>query len=502
MPGRWTRRDFLALAGAGAASLALPRRARPASGAGKSGPNVLFIGVDDLRCGLGCYGAEHIHSPHIDALAERGVRFERAYVQQAVCAASRASFLTGCRPDTTTVSYPYNRHFTREFLPAHPTIPRFFHDRGYLCRGMGKLHHGPPLDMSVFPEPYYGGEKGAGSYAVASNRGRKPPTECADVGDDAYKDGQLAAEAVKTLHRWKDGDRPWCLSVGFYKPHLPFAAPKRYWDLYDRDEIPLSANPDVSEGAPFFAPVTFELPTYDGKLGSDRNPIGADEARLLRHGYFACTSFVDAQIGKVLAALDATGQAENTVLVFWSDHGWHLGDNGCWGKHTNFERATRSPLIVAAPSMPSAGRGRASRALVEYVDIFPTLCELTGQAGPDYLEGLSTAPLLAEPDRPWKAAAFSQYGRWGAKPLLMGRSMRTDRYRYTEWRRTEQCENHEKAFWRGPGGSVFDRELYDHRTDPAESVNLAKAPEMKPTVAALTRQLAAGWRAAAPRSTT
>ncbi len=497
MGSRWSRRGFLALAGAGAAGLALPRWLQAAGGS-QDKLNVLFIGVDDLRCGLGCYGARHIHSPQIDALAERGVRFERAYVQQAVCAASRASFLTGCRPDTTTVSYPYNEYFTKEFLPEHPTVPRFYHDHGYLCRGMGKLHHGPPLDMSVFPEPYFGGRRGTGAYALPANQGKKPPTECADVPDDAYKDGQVALEAARTIHRWKDAERPWCLSVGFYKPHLPFTAPKRYWDIYNRDEIPLSPNPDLPANAPFYSAATFELPTYDGKLGTDENPIDTDEARLLRHGYFACTSFTDAQIGKVLAALDASGQRDRTVVMFWSDHGWHLGDNGCWGKHTNFEWATRSPLIIDAPSMPAASRGTASRALVEYVDMFPTLCELTGHLQPDYLEGLSMVPLLERPHRAWKTGAFSQYERWGNKPVIMGRSIRTDRYRYTEWRRTEHAPNASGAMFRGPEGSLQNRELYDHRTDPEESKNLAQVPGMEETVQNLSEKLKAGWRGARP----
>jgi iduronate 2-sulfatase len=499
MGSNWTRRDFLALAGAGALGAALPQWLQAADGAGESRGklNVLFVGVDDLRCGLGCYGAEHIHSPHLDRLAQRGVLFERAYVQQAVCAASRASFLTGCRPDTTTVSYPYNDYFTKEFLPEHRTIPRFFHDRGYHCRGMGKLHHGGVLDMGVFPEPYYNGRADSVRLALPENQGKKPPTECADVPDEAYGDGALAVEAARTIHRWKDLDKPWCLSVGFYKPHLPFVAPKRYWDLYNRDDIPLSPSPNVPEGAPFYAPATWELPTYDGKLGSKGHPIDADTARLLRHGYFACTSYVDAQIGKVLAALDASGQRERTIVMFWSDHGWHLGDNGCWGKHTNFEWAARSPLIIDAPSLPRVSRGKASPALVEYVDMFPTLCEMTGQPKPGYLEGLSMTPLLQNPQRPWKSAAFSQYARWGNKPVLMGRSMRTDRYRYTEWQRTEHAAAGAEAF-RGPAGSVHTRELYDHRTDPQESKNLANAPDQKQTVEELSKNLAAGWRAALP----
>ncbi len=495
-----TRRQFLHASAATLASAAFwPGPTLGQNAASDRRPNVLWIGVDDLRCGLGCYGADHIHSPHIDALADRGMRFDRAYVQQAVCAASRASFLTGCRPETTTVDYPYNDYFTGQFLRTHPTLPRHLHDVGYHCRGLGKIHHGPPLDLSVFPEPYYTGEQGTGGYVLPENRDAKgqdrPPTEMADVPDDAYRDGQLAVEAERTIRRWAGMNEPWCLTVGFYKPHLPFCAPKRYWDLYDREALPLTPTPERPADAPFYATATFELPTYAGRLGSDENPIDEDEARLLRHGYFACTSYVDACIGRVLRALDESGQRDHTIVMLWSDHGWHLGDQGAWGKHMNYEQATRAPLIVDAPGMPAAQRGRASDALVEYVDMFPTICELAGVQAPDYLEGTSFTPLLERPDRPWKTAAFSQYPRWGQ---VEGFAIRTDRYRYVEWQRTGEGV---KEYWAGPEGSVHARELYDHRTDPHESTSLADDPEHQSTVERLSEQLRAGWQAALPPST-
>lgn len=485
-----SRRNFLKSVGEGAAAAALsawlPRLA--AAGEGPDRLNVLFIGADDLRCELACYGRSHIHSQNIDRLAHEGVLFQRAYVQQAVCAASRASFLTGCRPDTTTVDYPYNDYFREEFLREHPTLHTYFHQRGYYARCLGKIHHGWVDDLARLSEPYFsGGKTGGGGwrgYVLPANiekaeQGSPPPTEMADVADTGYRDGRVAEETVATLRRAAEQDKPFFLSVGFYKPHLPFAAPKRYWDLYDRDKIDLSPNPYIPDGAPPYAPASFELPSYEGQLCKDGAPVAPDTARLLRHAYYACVSFIDAQIGKVLDELERLGLRDNTVVMLWGDHGWHLGDNGCWGKHTNYERATHAPMIVSAPGFDNAGA--VCDALVEYVDIFPTLTELSGLETPGYCEGLSMVPLLREPNREWKDAAFSQYPRGN----MEGYAIRTDRYRYVEWRKKSDS-------------ALITRELYDHHIDGIESTSIAGRPENEALVAELAKRLRAGWRAALP----
>jgi iduronate 2-sulfatase len=488
------RRQFLSYAGAGLAGLALKPSTLLAAGEAKP-KNILLIGFDDLRCDLGCYGGKEVLSPNIDKFAAQGMMFSRAYVQQAVCSASRASFLTGCRPDTTTVDYPYNDYFRNEFLKTHPTLPTFFKNSGYHCRAFGKIHHGGVLDLGKLSEPYFNAGKRA-PYALKANldlmKKKKegpgfttPPTELADVPDNGYVDGRIADGAIETLRRWTKLEKPFCMSVGFMKPHLPWCAPKKYWDMYDRSKISLSPNPRKSRGAPSYAPATFELPIYDPPLGTKANPIDDDTARLLRHAYFACTSYVDAQFGKVMSELDRLGLRENTIVMLWSDHGWHLGDNGCWGKHTNYEWATRSPLIVSVPGMENVGAK--CDALVEYVDMFPTLAELAGAETPKYLEGVSMTPLLADPKRKWKTAAFSQYPR-GRTGELEGYAIRTDRYRYVEWRRKKK----DGTF------RVQARELYDHQADPLERTSVARAnPEV---VKLLAARLQAGWKSELPHA--
>ncbi len=278
-------------------------------------------------------------------------------------------------------------------------------------------------------------------------------------------------------------DRPFFLAVGFLKPHLPFIAPKKYWDLYRRDEIPAAPNPVAPEGAPKSAlPDWGELRAYDGIPRT--GPLSEAQARLLKHGYYACVSYMDAQLGRVLDELDRLGLRETTVVVLWGDHGWKLGDHGAWCKHTNFEIDTHAPLICTAPGR--AGAGTSSRALVEFVDIYPSLCELAGLPLPPHLEGTSFAPLLDAPGRPWKSAVFSQYPRGP----LMGYTMRTDRYRFTRWLAKD--------------GTESARELYDHQADPLENRNVAGAPANQALVAELAERMQAGWKAvqAAPAGAT
>ena len=470
-------------------------------------PNVLMIAVDDLRPDLGCYGHAEAKTPHIDALAQRGMVFRRAYCQQAVCSPSRTSLLTGLRPDATKV-YDLVTHF-RSTVPDVVTLPQHFKDRGYYTVGMGKIYHGGLDDAKSWSEPHKNGgapgyilpenveriaagreqAKAAGKKGKALNRsGRGAAFEAADVPDNAYHDGSLADMAVAKLRELngaelKAKDQPFFLAVGFLKPHLPFNAPKKYFDLYDPAALKLATNPFRPKDAPPFAITDFgELRAYHGI--PKEGPVDEALARQLVHAYRAATSYTDANIGRVLAELDRLDLRDDTIVVLWGDHGWKLGEHAGWCKHTCVENDTRSTLIVSAPGTKAVGQP--TDRLVEFVDIYPTLCDLAGLPLPAHLEGTSFRPLLDEPARDWKTAAFSQYPRTHEGQQLMGYAMRTDRYRYVEWRDRKS-------------GAVAAQELYDHQSDPAENENLAPQAASKDVLAKLSAQLAAGWEGARPK---
>ncbi len=452
---------------------------------GTGRPNVLFIAVDDLRPELGCYGKKHVESPNIDRLAQSGVRFGRAYCQQAVCGATRTSLLTGLRPDSTGI-YGNRTHF-RDRVPDLVALPQHFKQHGYHVVGMGKIyHHNDPPSWSEPWQAFPGmvwlrpenrslierKRKEARARGLSGSRlgraARGPATEWADVPDNAYPEGALADAAVEALGRLKD--RRFFLAVGFIRPHLPFNCPKRYWDLYDRRAIRLPENSSPPEGAPPMALTSWgELRSYHGI--PVKGPVTDEQALELIHGYYACTSYIDAQVGRVLDELQRLGLDDETIVILWGDHGWKLGEYGAWCKHTNFELDTHVPLILRAPG--ADGNGRSSDALVEFVDIYPTLCELTGLPLPGHLDGRSFAPLVTDPTRPHKNAAFSQYPRGS----VMGYSMRTDRYRLTRW---VERDDPEKA---------VAVELYDHRNDPGENVNVAADPANAALVEQLTARL-------------
>lgn len=506
------RREFLAR-GAGASLLlgALPTwAAEEAKPAPKR--NVLFIAVDDLRPELGCYGAKHMNTPNLDKLAAGGIVFNRAYCQQAVCSPSRTSLLTGLRPDTTRI-YELQTHFRRT-IPHAVTLPQHFKAHGYHCVGLSKIYHGGLDDPASWSVPHWspGGPgygkpetladiqkraaqaraegKDLGGKAVEKDtktglvlrvtapafRVRGPSWEDPDVPDNALPDGKTTDKAIEVLRQAKD--KPFFLAVGYLKPHLPFVAPKKYFDLYPPDTLSLADNPFPPRDCPDIALTNWgELRAY-----SDIPPQGKlsdQKARELVRAYYASTSYVDAQVGRLLDELDKLGLADNTVVVLWGDHGWHLGEHGLWCKHTNFEIATRSPLLFRAPGQKKPGAK--TDALAEFVDIYPTLCELCGLPLPEGLEGTSLAPVLDDPARPWKKAAFSQYPRG----KVMGYSLRTARYRYTEWQER-------------PGGKAIARELYDYQADPAGNANIAEKPENAELVGQLSKLLNAGWRAALP----
>jgi iduronate 2-sulfatase len=462
--------------------------------------NVLFIAVDDLRPELGCYDAPIIKSPNMDRLAARGMVFNRAYCQQAFCNPSRSSLLTGRRPDTTKV-HDLETEF-RTALPDVVTLPQYFKQRGYHSQGLGKIYHNRMDDAASWSVPHWDaqtenpiyGPKGrqATRERMAEARAQGKPSrwqdgvkgpfwDDPDVADDALPDGKTTERAVAILREIKD--KPFFLAVGYHKPHLPFVAPKKYWDLYSEDELQLATHPFPGRNVPSCALHDWaaELRGYIGI--PEKGAMPEAQARKMIHGYHATISYVDAQIGRLLDELDRLGLRDNTIVFLWGDHGWHLGDHGLWGKETNFEKATRVPMIISVPRQTTAGRK--TDALVELVDVYPTLLELCGLPEPDGLEGTSFTPLLENPKRLWKKAAFSQQpreipGHGGA----MGYSLRTARYRFTEWSL--------------PGQDAIARELYDHQTDPLENENLAGNPKLARTVKELSELLRGGWQAALP----
>lgn len=458
------------------------------------GTNVLFIVVDDLRPELGCYGASHVHSPRIDELASTGVTFDRAYCQQAVCSPSRSSVLTGLRPQTTGID-DLSTHI-RDVAPEVTTLPQAFRQGGYHSFGYGKIYHGNLNDAASWSEPHrrladprYQLRENRQAYRRKHGEGdaeRGPVIEAADLPDEQYADTKLTLAAIERMGQLNREGKSFFAAVGLHKPHLPWVAPKKYFDLYDPASLPLSEVPVSPAGTPAY--LSGEVPgEVSGYAGAPQGPedVTEDVRRELLHAYLACVTFTDANVGRLLDALRTLGVEENTIVAFWGDHGFHLGDYGMWGKHTNMEVAARSPLIIRTPGMTAGSRGATAAGLVELVDLYPTLLELTGCRVPGWLEGTSMAPLLDKPERAWKAAAFTECPRRTPEGTeLLGRSVRTDRWRYTEWRTRGMF-----------GGSVHQRELYDHQHDPLESVNLADDAKHAAQVKDLAGVLDRGWRA-------
>ena len=510
--------------------------------------DVLFIAIDDLRTQLGCYGHEQMKTPNIDSLASRSLVFDNAYCQVALCSPSRASLLTGRRPDTNHVWLIAANEYWRQYTNA-TTIPQYFKENGYVTAGMGKIFHpGAPSGQDdiaySWSLPYY-----HSPLQVPYGTSNKTAAAWAFQGfqDNQLPDGQIADQAVTTIleiqqNRSKGDNTPFFLAVGFHKPHLPFYAPAKYFDLYPpASEFKLAENMDAPEGMPPIAFSTWNsLTTHDDvkaalpedwnqcHMDPERAPnstlcrIPDDVARQMRRAYSACISYTDAQVGRVVSELEQQGLADNTVIVLWADHGWQLGEHNEWCKFTNFEDATHVPFMIRVPGVTD--QGSRTKALVELIDIFPTLTELAGVEKPPLcpetgkgplacVEGTSVAPLLQDPTQEWKKAAFSQYARPscgfhqipGHPPFdmdnleyVMGYTMRVDSYRYTEW----LSFDHDTATpsW----DDVWGVELYNH-TDPVvffndENINMADMPSMKSVVTELHQVLKAGWRSAQPPS--
>jgi arylsulfatase A-like enzyme len=445
-------------------------------------PNVLFIAVDDLRPELKCYGASQINSPNIDRLAKRSMLFERAYCMVPTCGASRSSLMTSLRP-------AHNRFInflTRADVDAPHVdgLHTHFKKNGYHTVSLGKVfHHRSDSSHGWSEEPW---RAGAVVYHLPENRriqrekvgsgtkpGRAAPYENAEVPDDAYPDGQLAEHAVGAIDRLAKRKRPFFLAVGFFKPHLPFNAPRKYWDLYPEDTIKLPDNyrqkpKDTPRGA---AHNSGELRAYHGV--PRRGPVSDEMARNLIRGYYACVSYTDALVGKLLDKLDRLKLADNTIVVLWGDHGWNLGEHTMWCKHSCFETSLQVPLLVVAPGYKA---GRRSRRLVELIDIYPTLCDLAGLPKPDHLQGQSLVPLLKNPDAKWKPQAISRYNS--------GDTIRTDHFRYTQY---------------SSGSKVLGQMLYNHETDPAENTNIAGQATEAKRATNLAKRLQVNMSKSSPR---
>ena len=484
-------------------------------------PNILFIAVDDLRPELGCYGAEYVKSPSIDRLAENGIVFTQSYCQSAVCNPSRASLLTGLRPDKIKV-WDLRTDF-RDTSPNVITLPQHFKNNGYNTVGIGKIYHNtipdslswsePKLHIKGYPfdpDAVYRDETNVASLEKRKQKiieeGKEKryidrigewylkdvAYEIVDGPDDIYYDGAQTDVALNKIEELSNKEKPFFFAIGFYRPHLPFNVPKKYWDIYDRENIPLAENDYVPKDAPIMAINNLrELRGYTD-FKTIPHPIDGqlDEAktRALKHGYLASVSYIDAQIGKLINKLKELKIDDNTIIVLWGDHGWKLGEHGSWCKMTNYEIDTNAPLIISTPQLK--GKSIKCKSLVEFVDIYPTLCELAGISIPETLEGISDVPLFENPDRTWKKAAFSQFlreGIWIAPDGIeyMGYSIRTENYRYTEWINWETKE-------------LAAIELYDHKTDPDENINIAGIEGNNSIIEDLSEKLKLGWRAALP----
>lgn len=453
-------------------------------------PNVLLICVDDLKPVLGCYGDPMAKTPNLDALAARSLKLDRAYCNQAVCSPSRNALMASLRPQTLGI-YDLPTNF-RKSRPDAVTVAQHFKAHGYRTEAMGKIMHvghGNDEDEASWTVPHF--KPKAKQYVLAGNEAPKAekknpgqswkdprgaPTESADVPDETYGDGQIALEAVRRLKAAKETGEPFFMGVGFLKPHLPFVAPKKYWDMHDPAKLPQPAREILPDGAPDYAGQPGgELRQYKGVPGG-KEPLGPDLTRHLIHGYYAATSYMDACVGLVLAALEETGLADNTIVVLWGDHGWHLGDHGIWCKHTNYEQAARIPLMVAKPG----GSGTVSQALVETVDLFPTLAELAGLPVPEGLDGRSFAALLTDPTAAHRDHAIHVYPRND----LLGRAIRTDRHRLVEWKKP------------GADAATAEFELYDYESDPNETKNIASK---NPAIVAELQKLLATHPEAKPQ---
>lgn len=492
-------------------------------------PNILLLSIDDLRPDLGCYGNKEIKTPYIDALAATSMTLLNTHCQSAVCAPSRASTLLGYRPDSTRVWYLGDEF--RKIDPDAVTMPQYFHKSGYYTVNIGKIFHNFMPDSISWDEPdlrpypyntephryrdgetyWYTEESKAVQqatrnkllekvdsprelYADGWNRG--PAMEIADLPDSIYYDDKQTTLALETLKRIKDKNEPFFMGLGYYRPHLPFVVPKKYWDLYPEGSVSPPPNPKLPQSVPVMsASSNYELRFYHNPHEIDRpedTPLPQQYVDSLRRGYYASVSFIDAQVGRLIEGLKEMGLYENTIIVLWGDHGWKLGDHNGWGKQTNFRIDTHAPLIIKAANQQ---KGQRVTALTELVDIFPTVCDLAGVEKADYFQGTSLNALFENPDLSWKDAVFSQFRRRSKISQdgneYMGYSMQTQRYHYVEWYSWDNVTKKR--------GGFAAAELYDHEVDYHETKNVAGYPENGALVKMLSKKLDEGWRGALPK---
>ena len=504
-------------------------------------PNILFIAVDDLKPLLGCYGNTLIKSPNIDRLAKLATVFNKNYCQQAICGPTRASIMTGTRPDVTKIWNLTTQ--MRDVNPNLVTLPQYLISQGYTTSGIGKIFHPssaiggvdpvswsmPYLKAKESDFPIEFGEPANGQYQLPETKTRMTPeiiaerkkqskdlasndenpksikgpsTECMDVPDNAYQDGVNALLAKEQIIKLSKDNKPFFMAVGFSKPHLPFVSPKKYWDLYKREDMPIASFQEHSKNGPLIAyHQSGELRNYldipeFATLPADSLRIGLkiEKQRELIHGYYAAISYLDAQVGVLLNTLESLGTLDSTIIVLWGDHGWHLGDHDLWHKHTNFEEATRAPLIIAGPGI-KAGK---TSSLTEFVDVFPTICDLAGVSIPKNLDGKSLKSLMLKNTASVKDFSISQYPRKLKKAemtklgytdsKMMGYSLRTDQYRYTIWMNnftSKQAYNESQ---------VYASEMYDYVKDPLEKVNVVNDKNYTTTSAALKSKMIAFFK--------
>ena len=497
-------------------------------------PNILFIAVDDLKPLLGCYGNTLVKTPNIDRLAKISTVFNRNYCQQAICGPTRASIMTGTRPDVTQVWNLTTQ--MRDVNPNLVTLPQYLITQGYETSGIGKIYHPssaiggvdpvswsiPYLKSKESDFPVALGSPANGQYQLPETKARMTPeiiaerkqqnkdlasndenpksikgpsVECINVPDNAYQDGVNALLAKEQIIKLSKGDKPFFMAVGFSKPHLPFVSPKKYWDLYKRDDMPIASFQEHSKNGPLIAyHQSGELRNYldipeFATLPADSLRIGLklEKQKELIHGYYAAVSYLDAQVGILLNTLESLGTLNNTIIVLWGDHGWHLGDHDLWHKHTNFEEATRAPLIIAGPGIKSGK----TNSLSEFVDVFPTICDLAGVPIPSKLDGKSLKPLMVNNNLKVNDYAISQYPRklkkvemikkGYADPKIMGYSLRNDNYRFTIWMNnftSKQPFNESQ---------IYASEMYDYVKDPLEKVNVVNDKDY----AAISKELKA-----------
>ena len=467
--------------------------------------NILFLSIDDLKPLLSNYGESQMVTPNFDRLAKMGMTFTNAHVQYAVCGPSRASVMTGTNPDKTKV-WDLHTDF-RESSDGLISMPEYLISQGYQSTGVGKIYHkgssspghdgkswSIPHELPKNFDPKYGdaalnnyqnpstkqavenllaeaktkGLKGGKAQNYVRKR-LKPSTDMADVSDEAYLDGLYTRVALRQLNDLEKNVQPWFLAVGYQRPHLPFAAPKKYWDLYDRDKIDIAKFQDLAEGTPKFAYHSFgELRSYtdidnDLKIG---DKIPESKQRELIHGYMACISYIDAQLGKLFDELEKRNILDDTVIVLWGDHGFHLGDHTEWCKHSNFEQATRIPFMFAGPGVE---KNQKSHHPVNLVDLFPTVFELANVKQSTQTDGKSLVPLLDD-DKSTNIDMDYAYHQY-ARQKRMGYAVRTDRYRYTEWH-----DNNYRSYKPYKEENIVGRELYDYDKDPLETKNLVDDP--------------------------